>query len=119
MKQQMLTKRGEIYLVNFDPTIGAEIKKTRPALIVQNDIANTYSAVTIVAAITSSLDDHVYPTEVSVPAKEGGLDKNSVVLLNQLRTIDKTRLIQKLGRVGAATMQHVDAALQISLGLFE
>ena len=79
-------KRGDIYLVNFDPTLGAEIRKTRPALILQNDIANKFSPVTIVAAISSRFDDPLYPTEVLISAKaRTGLAVDSVVLLNQIR----------------------------------
>jgi len=110
-------KRGEIYLVNFDPTIGSEIKKTRPALVLQNDIANRHSPITIVAAITSKYDATLYPTEVLVKPPEGGLTTNAVVLLNQVRSIDKGRLIKRFGVLKPATMQHVDRALQISLGL--
>lgn len=116
----VIPKRGEIYLVNFDPAIGAEIKKTRPALILQNDIANRYSSVTIVAAITSfpDKDGKTYPTEVFIGDSEGGLDNNSVALLNQIRTIDKGRLVKKLGVLKDKTMVQIDKAVQISLGLF-
>ena len=117
MGKQIEPKRGEVYLVNFDPTVGAEIKKTRPALVLQNDVGNKYSPVTIVAAITSFRDDELYPTEVRIAPKEGGLDNESVALLNQLRTIDKTRLIKRFGTLDAATMAKVDISLQISLGL--
>lgn len=110
-------RRGEVYLVSFDPTLGAEIKKTRPALILQNDIANRHSAVTIVAAITSQFDDRLYPTEVRVRAPEGGLTVDSVVLLNQIRTIDKERLLKRLGAVRPTTMRQVDSALRVSLAL--
>lgn len=113
----MRHKRGEIYLVNFDPTQGSEIKKTRPALVLQNDIANRHSPITIVAAITSHFDGTLYPTEVLVKPPEGGLTANSVVLLNQVRSIDKSRLIKRLGALKPATMQRVERALQISLGL--
>ena len=68
-------KRGDVYLINFDPTIGAEVKKTRPALILQNDIGNRHSPITIVAAITSKFDEPLYPTEVLIPAGEGGLTR--------------------------------------------
>ena len=112
-------KRGEIYIVNFDPTVGAEIKKTRPALVLQNDIANRHSPITIVAAITSKYDATLYPTEVLVKPPEGGLTTNAVVLLNQIRSIDKGRLIKSLGLLKPATMQKVDRALQISLGLMK
>lgn len=112
-------KRGEIYLVNFDSTIGSEIKKTRPALILQNDIANRYSPITIVSAITSQFEEHLYPTEVLVKAPEGGLEVNSVVLLNQIRSADKHRLFKRLGALNQETMRQVDRALLISLSLIE
>src|SRR5512134_1149164 len=86
-------KRGEVYLVSFDPTVGAEIKKTRPALVIQNDIGNRYSPITIVAAITSKFDEELYPTEVLVTPPEGGLRDPSVVSLNQIRSVDKQRLV--------------------------
>jgi|SRR5918992_325884 mRNA interferase MazF len=112
-------KRGEVYLVNFDPTIGAEIQKTRPALIVQNDIANRHSPITIVAAITSQFGDLLYPTEVLIQPPEGGLTIASVVLLNQMRSIDKRRLVRRIGVLAPATMERVDRAILISLGLVE
>ena len=112
-------KRGEIYLVNFDPTVGAEIQKTRPALIVQNDIANRHSPITIVAAVTSQFDDPLYPTEVLIRSPEGGLTVDSVVLLNQVRSVDKRRLVRRLGALTPTTMEQVTRALQISLGMVE
>ena len=112
-----LPKRGEIYIVNFDPTIGSEIKKTRPALIIQNNVANQYSPIVIVAAVTSKFDERLYPTEVLIPAKEGGLSAYSVVLLDQIRSIDKQRLMKRLGRIKSNTLARVDSALQISFGL--
>ena len=114
----VIPKRGEIYLVNFDPAIGAEIKKTRPALILQNDIANRYSSVTIVAAITSfsDKDGKMYSTEVFIGDSEGGLDNDSVALLNQIRTIDKGRLVKKLGVLKDKIMVQIDKAIQISFG---
>lgn len=118
-KPQIIPKRGEIYLVSFDPTIGSEIKKTRPALILQNNISNTYSSITIVAAITSKFDDTLYPTEVLIESPEGGLSQDSVVLLNQIRSIDKARLIQRLGVVKDKTINRVNQAIEISLGLVE
>ena len=111
-------KRGDIYLVNFDPTLGAEIRKTRPALILQNDIANKYSPVTIVAAISSKFDEPLYPTEVLISAKaRTGLAVDSVVLLNQIRTVDKKRLAKQLGTLSSAKMEEVNQALRISVGL--
>jgi mRNA interferase MazF len=118
-KKQVRPKRGEIWLVQFDPTIGAEIKKTRPALILQNDIANLYSAVTIVAAITSAIDEKLYPSEVLLQSLESGLRKDSAVLLNQIRTIDNKRLMKKIGSVENQTMERVNRAIEISLGLID
>ena len=109
--------RGDIYLVNFDPTVGAEIRKTRPALIVQNDIANQYSPITILATITSQFDIPPYPTEAIVETGESGLSQRSSVLLNQIRSVDRQRLIERIGRANPETMQRVDRAIQISLGL--
>jgi mRNA interferase MazF len=112
-------RRGEVYLVNFDPTLGAEIQKTRPALIVQNDIANRHSAITIVAAITSQFDQPLYPTEVLISPPEGGLRTDSVALLNQIRSIDKQRLVRRLGTLKPETMDRVDHAILISMGLIK
>jgi mRNA interferase MazF len=117
MGKSIEPKRGDVYLVNFDSTIGSEIKKIRPALILQNDTANKYSPVTIVAAVTSFHGDKLYPTEVNVAAPTGALDQDSIVLLNQLRTIDKERLLKKLGMLDQETMAKVDTALLISVGL--
>ena len=110
-------RRGEVYLVNFDPTLGAEIQKTRPVLIVQNDVANRHSAITIVAAITSQFDHPLYPTEVLIRPPEGGLRMDSVGLLNQIRSIDKQRLVRRLGTLKPETMDRVDHAILISVGL--
>ena len=112
-------RRGEVHLVNFDPTIGSEIKKTRPALILQNDVANRWSPITIVAAITSQFEEPLYPTEVAVIPPDGGLTVESVVLLNQIRSIDKKRLIKRLGILKAETRKRVDHALLLSLGVVE
>jgi mRNA interferase MazF len=112
-------RRGEVYLVNFDPTLGAEIQTTRPALIVQNDVANRHSAITIVAAITSQFDYPLYPTEVLISPPEGGLRTASVALLNQIRSIDKQRLVRRLGTLKPETMDRVDHAILISMGLIK
>ena len=110
-------RRGDVFLVSFDPTVGSEIRKTRPALVVQNDVANRHSPITIVATITSRFDDRLYPTEVAVQPGEGGLTVPSVVLLNQIRSVDGRRLVRRLGRLQSGTMERVDRALLISLGL--
>ncbi|MBI4484305.1 MAG: type II toxin-antitoxin system PemK/MazF family toxin [Acidobacteria bacterium] len=112
-------RRGEIYLVDFDPARGHEIKKTRPALVIQNDVGNQYSSITIVAAITSRISDRPYPVEVVLEAEHTGLKVRSTVRLDQIRTVDKERLIKRLGSVSRATMPQVNRAIQISLGLVE
>jgi len=112
-------RRGEVYLVSLDPTLGAEIKKTRPAVVVQNDPSNRRSPITIVAAVTSQFEEPLYPTEVLVQAPEGGLTADSVVLLNQIRSVDKGRLVRRLGVLKAETMKEIDRALLLSLGLVE
>lgn len=110
-------RRGEVYLVEFDPVVGPEIAKTRPALIIQNDLGNRVSPITIVAAFSSQVRTPLYPIEVLVRPPEGGLSSDSTVRLNQIRTVDKSRLGKRLGKVGPATMDAVDAAIKVSLGL--
>ena len=112
-------KRGEMYWADLDPVIGSEQGFRRPVLIIQNNIGNTYSPTTIVAAITASLSSKVYPTEVRVPAGTGGLRKASSVLLDQLKTIDKRRLEEFIGRLGPEVMVQVDRGLKLSLALKE
>jgi len=112
-----LPKRGEVYLIKFDPTIGAEIRKTRPGLIIQNDLSNQSSPVTIVATISSKFTLPLHPTEVLINSTEGGLTRDSVVLCNQIRTVDKQRLTKRIGKIQSTLMGEVDSALSISLGL--
>src|SRR3989338_5922858 len=114
--RQINPRRGELYLVNFDPTVGSEIKKIRPALILQNDVANRYSPVTIVAALGSQFIKPIYPAEVLIEPPAGGLLQSSVVLLNQIRTIDKQRLVHRIGMLGPDVMFKIGRALEISLG---
>jgi mRNA interferase MazF len=111
-------RRGEIYLVEFDPARGREIRKTRPAIVIQNDIGNRHSSVTIVAAITSNISPH--PVMVTVaPTRANGLSVSSAIHLGQLHSVDRQRLVKRLGSVDEATMGKIDEALQISLGLVE
>ena len=91
-------KKGEIYRVNFDPTIGHEVKKKKPALIISNDIHNQYSPLVAVAPLSSNVDK-VYPFEVYVPGRTGGLNNNSKIMIIQLRSIDKKRLLNKIGAI--------------------
>jgi mRNA interferase MazF len=110
-------RRGEVYLVDFDPSRGAEIQKTRPALVIQNDIGNQHSPLTIVAAVTSSVPFRIPAFKILIDAPEGGLAVDSVVLLNQIRTVDRSRLGRRLGKLSSRTMARIDEALRISLGL--
>jgi mRNA interferase MazF len=113
-------RRGEIYRVSFDPTVGHEIKKTRPALVIQNDIGNRYSPLTIVAAITSQVSPVPYPVEVVIePTRSNGLGVRSAIRLDQIRTVDRQRLIKRLGQIDRSIMTKVDEAIRISLGLVE
>jgi mRNA interferase MazF len=110
--------RGEVYLCSFDPTVGHEIKKTRPAVVIQNDIGNRYSSLTIVAAITSTVSPVLYPVEVLIdPTPANGLDVRSSIRLDQIRTVDRQRLVRRLGLLDLGVMAQVDEALKISLGL--
>ena len=101
-------RRGEVYLVNFDPTVGAEIRKTRLAVIIQNDVGNRFSPITMVAAITSKFEHPLYPVEVLIRPPEGGLQIESVATLNQIRSLDRRRLIKRLGEVRKHTLDQID-----------
>lgn len=111
-------RRGEIHLVEFDPARGHEIRKTRPAIVIQNDIGNRHSSVTIVAAITSAVSAHPITVAI-VPTKTNGLSVPSTIHLGQIRSVDRERLVKRLGVVDSTTMRRVDDALKISLGLVE
>jgi mRNA interferase MazF len=109
-------KRGEIYLVNWNPSRGSEQEGIRPALIIQNDLGNQYSTTTIVAAICTKFKKQ-YPFLVLIKARESGLDSDSVINLSQIMTIDKSRLVKKLGQIKAETLKSVDRALVHSLNI--
>jgi mRNA interferase MazF len=106
-------------MVGFDPTVGHEIQKTRPAVVIQNDISNQHSPITIVAAISSQFSDPPFPREVVIEPEESGLPKRSAVIVNQIRSVDRLRLQKKLGRLSRQSMERVDEAIKISLGLIE
>ncbi|MEK6599937.1 MAG: type II toxin-antitoxin system PemK/MazF family toxin [Deltaproteobacteria bacterium] len=108
-------KRGEIWLVNFNPGRGSEQKGIRPALIIQNDTGNQHASTTVIAAITTTLKK--YPVTVLIDKGEGGLKEPSMANISQVLTIDKERLIKKLGQLGTDTMQEIDEAIKISLGV--
>ncbi|HHX51129.1 MAG TPA: type II toxin-antitoxin system PemK/MazF family toxin [Clostridia bacterium] len=115
----MLIKRGDIFFAQLNPVVGSEQGGTRPVLIIQNDIGNQYSPTTIVAAITSQIFKAKLPTHVEVSAVQSGLERDSVILAEQIRTIDKSRLKQKVAFLEEEIMEQVDQALAISLGLEE
>ena len=110
-------QRGDIFYANLNPVIGSEQGGTRPVLILQNDIGNKYSPTTIVAAITSRIKKAKLPTHVEITAAEHNMEKDSVILLEQIRTIDKRRLKEKITNLDPDTMMKIDEALAISLGL--
>jgi len=113
-----MIKRGDLYYADLSPVIGSEQGGLRPVLIVQNNIGNKYSPTIIAAAITSQINKVKLPTHIELPV-ECGLQKNSVALLEQIRTIDKTRLRDKIGSVDTSIMEKVNGALLVSLGFFE
>ncbi|GFN22042.1 MAG: type II toxin-antitoxin system PemK/MazF family toxin [Thermoanaerobacteraceae bacterium] len=115
----MLVRRGDIFYAQLNPVVGSEQGGTRPVLIIQNDIGNQYSPTTIVAAITSQINKAKLPTHVEISAAQSGLERDSVILTEQIRTIDKSRLRQKVAFLDDEIMEKVNRALEISLGLTE
>ena len=113
----MTVKRGDIYYADLSPVVGSEQGGVRPVLIVQNDIGNKFSPTVIAAAITSQRDKTNLPTHIEVDAGHCGLAKDSVVLLEQVRTIDKRRLREHTGHADRSVMEQVDSALAVSFGL--
>lgn len=113
----MTVKRGEIYYADLSPVVGSEQGGVRPVLIVQNDIGNRFSPTVIAAAITSQKDKNNLPTHIEVDARECGLSKDSIVLLEQVRTIDKRRLRERMGSLDGGEMGKVNEALTVSFGL--
>lgn len=115
----MAVKRGDIFYADLSPVIGSEQGGVRPVLIVQNDIGNRYSPTVIVAAITSQINKAKLPTHIEISSDEYGLNKDSVILLEQIRTIDKKRLNEKIGHISDDLMEKVNDGLNISFGLKE
>ena len=113
----MEVKRGEVFYADLSPVVGSEQGGVRPVLIVQNDVGNRHSPTVIAAAITSKQDKTGLPTHIGIKAGEGGLIRDSVVLLEQIRTLDKRRLREKAGQIDADMLHKVDEALEISFGL--
>ncbi len=115
----MVVKRGDIFYADLSPVIGSEQGGVRPVLIVQNDIGNKYSPTVIAAAITSQINKAKMPTHIEIDAKGYGLTKDSVILLEQIRTIDKKRLKEKIGKADDELMKKVNDALIVSFGLWQ
>jgi mRNA interferase MazF len=111
-------KRGDVFLVNFDPTVGAEARKTRPAVVVSNDINNAHSPIVSIAPITSNVT-RIYSFEVEIPAETAGLRIRSKIMVNQTRAVDKVRLLKKLGNLPFEIMKNVDRALILHYDLFD
>lgn len=112
-------KRGDVFFADLSPVVGSEQGGVRPVLVIQNDIGNRFSPTIIVAAITAQIQKAKLPTHVEIDAKSYGFDRNSVILLEQIRTIDKQRLTDKITHLDDSMMNKVDDALQISLSLIE
>lgn len=111
-----MIRRGELYYADLSPVVGSEQGGVRPVLVVQNDVGNKYSPTIIAAAVTSQINKARLPTHIELKAVEYGLAKDSVVLLEQIRTIDKKRLKERIGELPKSTMKSVNEALLISLG---
>ncbi|MEA4823234.1 MAG: type II toxin-antitoxin system PemK/MazF family toxin [Clostridiaceae bacterium] len=110
-------KRGDIYFADLSPVVGSEQGGTRPVLIVQNDVGNKYSPTVIAAAITSQINKARLPTHIELTGASFGLTRDSVILLEQIRTIDKRRLREKMGKLDDDVMEKVDEALAVSFGI--
>ncbi len=113
----MEIKRGEIFLANLEPVFGAEQGRTRPVLIIQNNFGNKFSPITIIAPITSKIYSKEYPTNILITKNESGLKVDSTVLSNQIRAIDKSKIIKKLSSLNDFVINKVDLAIKVSLGL--
>ncbi|APH06568.1 type II toxin-antitoxin system endoribonuclease NdoA [Bacillus weihaiensis] len=115
----MIVKRGDVYFADLSPVVGSEQGGVRPVLIIQNDIGNRFSPTVIIAAITAQIQKAKLPTHVEIDAQRYGFERDSVILLEQIRTIDKQRLTDKITHLDDEMMDKVDEALQISLGLID
>jgi len=114
---KVIVKRGDIFYADLSPVVGSEQGGVRPVLIVQNDIGNKYSPTVIAAAVTSQINKAKMPTHIEIDAEAYGLAKDSVILMEQIRTIDKKRLKEKIGHIDEELMEKVNEALGISFGL--
>ena len=112
----MTVKRGELYYADLSPVVGSEQGGVRPVLVVQNDVGNKYSPTVIAAVVTSKINKAKLPTHIELPSSSYGLQRDSVILLEQIRTLDKRRLKERIGELSDVTMNQVDKAILISLG---
>lgn len=115
----MAIKRGDVFYADLNPVVGSEQGGVRPVLVIQNDIGNKYSPTVIVAAITSKIDKAKLPTHVAIDSKQYSLEKDSVILLEQIRTIDKKRLQRQITHLDKDIVKDVNQALEISVGLID
>lgn len=115
----MIVKRGDIFYADLSPVVGSEQGGIRPVLVVQNDVGNKYSPTIIVAAITSRINKAKMPTHIEIKGEEYGLSKDSVILLEQIRTIDKKRLKERIGHIDDTAINAVNEAVSVSLGLMD
>ena len=113
----MAIKRGDVFFADLSPVVGSEQGGTRPVLVIQNDIGNRFSPTVIVAAITAQIQKAKLPTHVEIDAARHGFERDSVILLEQIRTLDKSRLTDKITHLDQHVMQKVDEALEVSFGL--
>ncbi len=113
----MLIKRGEIYICDLGQNVGSEQCGLRPVIVIQNNVGNKYSPTVVVSAITSSLNKAKLPTHVNISSAESGLSDDSIILLEQIRTLDKSRLKTKIGNVNSETLKKIDIALAVSIGI--
>ena len=114
----MLIKRGDLFWVNLNPIKGSEQAGRRPVVVIQNDIGNELASTIIVAPLTTKHFSKEYPTNVSIPKGTAGLNSNSIVLLSQIRTIDKSRLEKKIGELSAPYLEKINQAIKVSLDVF-
>ncbi|GIN73605.1 mRNA interferase [Bacillus sp. J14TS2] len=115
----MSVKRGDVYFADLSPVVGSEQGGVRPVLVLQNDIGNRFSPTVIIAAITAQIQKAKLPTHVEIDAEKYGFERDSVLLLEQIRTVDKQRLTDKITHLDEEMMEKVDEALQVSLGLID
>ncbi len=113
----MVVKRGDLFYADLSPVVGSEQGGIRPVLVIQNDVGNKYSPTVITAAVTSKINKAKLPTHIELDAKSFGLAKNSVVMVEQIRTIDKQRLKEKIGHLDENAMKSVETAILVSFGL--